>query len=407
MKKNQKLLIVAGAVAVLLLVAVFVVLRQTGESGAPQSGGPRDIFSEPGQGESFPDTKEGRVAGARKLLEDYRKWSVYPPNSRPLLRDHEDLIEYQIIKTRPQALLFVDPVAQKPTASAYQCLLQPAKHTVVGEEPQVVTFWCNRAPDGAFVPIEITEVVLQKRTPAGVKRLPTPNMNDRGEDGDRKAKDNVHTLTWKPSRQDWGEMDLTIKLKIPDEKEGREYELSTSFFSTPRLVAEYTGQSRDRIADGSLVISAEVNVIVPGYYELVANLFGENDEPVAISRTKLDLKAGKQWVDFLFFGRVLRDRGVESPFVLKGLRGERKNLAVLPSELAGKSPEEMERLMQASLNRPAANQPNREVMPPSDKQLRTARYRLSEFSNRAYDSPDKKERLKLYEEQLRDAETGN
>ena len=405
MKSNKKLILWGIAALVVLVVILLVVLGQQGESSPGRGRGTADVFSEPGAGYAFPDTKEGRQAAAGKMLSNYRAWAAYPPDSRPLLKDHEDLLDFQTLRVNPQALLYVDPLTHKPTKSSYQCLIQPAKHTVVGSEAQVVTFWCNRAPDGAFVPVELTEVILQKRTPVGTKRLPTPNFNDRGEDGDRTARDNVHTMTWKPGASDWGEMDLTLKLKVPEEKEGREYELSSSFFSSPRLVAEFTGESRDRIDNGSLIVSAEINVRVPGYYELTANLFGADDEPVAINRVKVDLKQGRQFVDFLFFGKVLRDRDVSGPYVVSGLRGERKNLPVLPTELAGKTPAEMERLMQASLERPAASQPNREVMPASDKKLKTGAYRLSEFSDGEYDSPEKRERLRLYEEQVREAKT--
>lgn len=402
MDQKKKIIIAAAGAVALVVVLIFVLLP--GDKNRDGGREKRDIFSEPGSDEVFSDTPKGRLASYKRILKEYQEWSVYPPNSRPLLKEHEDLIEYTVIKTHPQALLYIDPIDKKAVKSAYQCLLQPLKHTVVGGESQLVTLWCNRAPDGSFVPIQITDVFLEKHTPSGNQRQPTPNLNDKGQDGDVKAGDNVHTMTWKPGQSDWGEMDLTIKLKVPEEKENREYELSTGFFSSPRLIAEYTGQIRDKIVDGSLVVSAEINVMVPGYYELAANLFNTEEEPVGITRMKVDLKGGKQWVDFLFFGKIIRDRGISGPYVLTALRGERKNLPLLPTELAGKSPQEAERIMQASLNRPEATQPNREVMPASDKKLKTSAYKVSDFSDRPYDGPDKKERIQMYEEQIRDAE---
>ncbi len=406
MKSRKTFIIAAIIVAVLIVIILLIRYIPEGPEGEGQERtGLPDIFAPPQDDIEYPDTPEGRLASYERMLEDYKKWAVYPPDSRPLLPDYEDLIDYSIIKLRPQRLLFVDPTDKKPQSSNFECLLQPLKHTVIGTETLKVTLWCNSGGNGAFVPVDIQEVVLVKRIPAGPQRQPTPDLNDSGMHGDDKSGDNIYTMTFRPTPSDWGEMELTVKLKIPSEKESRLYELNTSFFSSPRLVAEFTGNFRENISTGSLVISAEVKVLIAGHYELTANLFTEKGDPVSINRIDRELQSGSQWVDFLFFGKIFHDRELDGPYALTGLRGERKNLPIGPTELAGKSPEEMERIMQASLNRPEAAQPNREVMPSWDNKYRTQAYTISSFSDREYDGADRRERIQMYEEQVRDAQT--
>lgn len=406
MDSKKKIVWIAGAIAVLLVAIVaFTFIRTSEKRGEDQ--GRRDIFSPPGSEDTMGETAEEGIEGAKRMLKEYMAWSVYPQTSRPLLKDYEDLIDHSTLKLRPTHMAHVDPVTGKLIPSAFSCLIQPQKHSVIGSDQQVITLWCNRGPDGKFVPVKIVDATLVKSTPLGTQRQPSPNLNDMGENGDEKRGDNVYTMTWKPTPSDWGDMDLTVKLEIPEEKENRVYEMTTGFFSSPRLIAEFTGNFQEKIVDGSLIISAELNVNTPGLYEFHANLFNVSDEPVAINRVKKEMAGGKQWVDFLFYGKIFHDRDVNGPYVLTGLRGERRNLPINPTEFAGKSPEQMERLMQESLNRPEAKQPNHEVMPSWDKQYKTQDYAISDFSNQPYDGPDKRERIKMYEDQIREAETAS
>ena len=86
---------------------------------------------------------------------------------------------------------------------------------------------------------------------------------------------------------------------------------TTLYGSTGFLVsnpwAELTGEYRDQIVDGNLVVSAQVEVTREGRFHLAGSLAAGN-EPFATSQTAVVLEPGLHWIDLDFYGLMFHDR---------------------------------------------------------------------------------------------------
>lgn len=106
----------------------------------------------------------------------------------------------------------------------------------------------------------------------------------------------------------------------------------------------------------------------PGRYRVFANL-EHTGNLLAYAKEDLDLGAGVQRVELLFFGKILNDAGVDGAFQVTQLRGERFNLDD-PNAV--------------TLSDPLA---------PVDGPYTTATYHSSDFSPAEWTSSYKEERL--------------
>jgi len=112
-------------------------------------------------------------------------------------------------------------------------------------------------------------------------------------------------------------------------------------FHTPadRIPARITGEARDFVREGSLVVELGVEIDRPGFYRFDANVYGPGGEPVAYAAWKGDLEPGAQAIPLEVYGKVLRDAGVPGPYTVEQVRGyrfldgqypDRENLHDLP-----------------------------------------------------------------------------
>jgi hypothetical protein len=143
--------------------------------------------------------------------------------------------------------------------------------------------------------------------------------------------------------------------------------------------ARFTGAFRDSIAAGSLRIEAGVEVARPGHYVIDCNLYDADDNPVAWTRFKGELATGTHDVPLDYFGKVLVDSKATPPFHIGELRGYRF--------VEGADPDQ-------------------ELMRPFDGELTTADYRLEQFSDAPWDSPEKRAKIERLRRQLGTAKAG-
>ena len=321
------------------------------------------------------------------LIKNYKEWSKYPPDSRPLLPEHRDVIRHREIPVALQTM----PVMQdgKPQDSGYQCLLQPATHSVTEGEKMQLFLACTGKGSITPLPIKLVEIKTVGR--AGVKKFSPEEILgpfDDGTNGDPNAGDGIHTFSFSPKKQDWGDIHVTINFAVLDGNRSTELSLSTHFFSSPVAPARFTGRFNETYRDGSLFISAELEVMKPGNYTIEANLFGD-EQPIAYAREDAKLDPGLQFVELEFFGKVLHDREIDGPFELKDLRGY-LNTDVIQPEILAQSPAEVERF----LKNVREDRPKRMLIPYSAASHETRKYAASEFPDDPYDSPEKRERLR-------------
>ncbi len=381
---KRSTIIALGVVALGLVAALFYILS----SGDTGSGGLGDKVE---KSTTAPTT--GLETGTNgnlevpptEVLKHYREWAKYPPDSRPLKESHTDVMEPHIIRVPPQVM----PVVKdgKLVKSNYGCTLQPLNHAVTEGEAAYIQFSCQRVADGKRVPVKIQKIDLKRWV--AKKQIPTSGMeiNDEGKNGDSAAGDNNYMLYFKPKRNDWGDMHLALKFRIPEEEGTPDHVLKTYFFSSPVAPAKFTGNIREKIADKSLVITVELNVRKPGRYTIEANLLAD-EGPVAFARKDARLKAGLQTVDLLYYGKIFHDRGHKSPYKLVSLRGIRDNDPVDPAKLTGPV-DEVDRYIKSR----RTTEPPKEVIPYWKKEYVTQQYSLDEFTTKEHDSAVKRERI--------------
>lgn len=90
-----------------------------------------------------------------------------------------------------------------------------------------------------------------------------------------------------------------------------------SGFLYSRPSAQPTGRYRDALVDGSLEISAEVQVAEAGRFHLEGTLYTRDGAPLAWAQNALTLSPGAQWIPLSFFGLILHERGADGPYVLR------------------------------------------------------------------------------------------
>lgn len=344
---------------------------------------------DPTTGESFGGRGEGESgvvddgATPEYLLEKYLEWAEYPPFSRPMSILNHDLAFPFIIETSPDYL--VDLKTNEPTG--YVCLFQPKTWSVVGpKEMMYVTLEC-RDKDRNRVKISIDSHQVFKEWEGQQFGVVSASVNDNGTDGDQTRGDNVYTFSWKPQKADWGQMSLIAEITYGPES--LKTKLTASFFSSPTVPAEFNGVFSDSIQEGSLVVRAVVNAYRKGKYHLEANLKDEkNGEYIAYATFDGDLVAGSNEVEFVFFGKILRDKDLDGPYIATSFRGHRVNLPIDP-EWFNQGAEGLRKIQAAK-----TTEPDRELVVPYKEEYKTKFYKVESFSKATWDSADKQARIR-------------
>lgn len=385
--KNRRLLIIVSAVIVIILVAGIALLlgRET----------ELDKYRRNADGQFDDPTRRLEEMAAtdalvtyEQVLEDYKKWAQYPPTSRPLRPEYTDVIEFQKIAV-PYQMMPIPDGKDGLKAGKFQCRLQPVEHTVTEGEVLEIQLSCQdpetandpRAAQGTEIRVESMELVRYLDTKTWPVAEPETKPGTQ-------ANSFVTSFLFRPKRDDWGNMDFAVKFKLPAEGSGFVHELKTHFFSSPVAPAQFTGSFRERIENGSLVISAELDVRMPGRYEVQANLFAQDETPIATSKVYQKLTGGRQFVDLLFFGKLLHDQGAGGPYTLTGVHGLQDTDPLDPEKLSG-PPDEVEKLIQGA----RTTEPNRRVIPRFKGKFVTQPYSLNDFSSSEYDSEEKRARM--------------
>jgi hypothetical protein len=285
-------------------------------------------------------------------LEAYLITSVYPPQSRPLGRHNDDLLHPN---QRHEEFVDSDDGAVDFRFTA-----------VTGDETLVATLEVRR--DGRPVPVTVTTAFLAPyraaELPSERARWPVP-FEPQGE---------LQVGRSRPAaiegRDETGLVGLYIEFDHGGAERQRAH-LVVHVTPEAAVPARFTGEFRDEIVNGSLVVYAGVEVRQGGHYLVDCNLYDAEDHPVAWTRFKGHLDAGVHMVPLTFFGKVLVDSRATAPFRLGELRGARF--------VEGRDPDLDQMRMFTG-------------------EYHTASYPLGDFSDAPYDSPEKQRRIELLTE---------
>ncbi len=390
--KKTKFIIGASVAILALLIAAGLV--STSSPVAPP-GTARDPFRNPAtapSGSSF--GQELSAKEKRRVFETFMQWAAYPPDSRPLTGDYIDIINHQTIPIPFREMRVIDD-NNKTKKSEYHCRMQPTVYNITEGMPFLVTVECTEdwKKNKERARLTLIEKRIQIVIPGKERDVPSNaiTFNDGGTDGDLKAGDQIYTMRYIPTKQDWGTLNAHLKFRIENDSVGGEYTMIQSGFSSPVAPATFTDQISEELKDGSLVLRVDVDVRMPGRYDIYGNLKGANGDWIAVAHFRGKLKQGRQSVPLSFYGRIFHEREAVSPFTLVGLRGTRDNQPI-DLDIVELGPAAVMKAMKTA----KSTEPDRQVMPVMEPDYRTRSYDIANFTRKEYDSPEKQDRIQKY-----------
>lgn len=82
--------------------------------------------------------------------------------------------------------------------------------------------------------------------------------------------------------------------------------------------AELTGNYRDARDGGDLAVDAEIDVAANGRFHIEATLYSaDGQRPIAWAQHTAELSPGRQWFRLRFYGLILRERGIDGPYLVR------------------------------------------------------------------------------------------
>ncbi len=241
------------------------------------------------------------AASAPDPLSVYLAHAIYPPSSRPLSYAHRDLIDYNRRHERPR------PSRHDPSI---EVLYSADRYWLVGEQP--LRSWLRVTRAGRPLAVQIHEAWAQ----LGSDTL-LPLEYTRAVDG--------YANVLRLAQLDLGTRASVLRLSIVFGTAHWRETAALRFVVSPTagLPARFTGEFDDRIVQGSLHVDVGIAVERAGHFVIDCNLYGPDGQPIAWSRFKGRLERDDSQLSLRFFGKVIRDAGVEGPWSIGQLRGGR------------------------------------------------------------------------------------
>ena len=144
---------------------------------------------------------------------------------------------------------------------------------------------------------------------------------DNGRDADRTANDGIYSARFvlPLDRAPVIGYAESIMVKVQARTAAGDVRHAVGGFQYSHPGAQLTGHFRDGVKEGSLVLSAEVEVLAPGRYHLSSTLANLGGEPLAYAQTAQRLQPGKHWLDLVFYGLIFRERAAAGPYRLASI----------------------------------------------------------------------------------------
>jgi hypothetical protein len=247
------------------------------------------------------------VALGQRAAQEYRRLAQYPPWSRPFTDEGED----PILRDR-----LVSPITATGEDGAEPTLVVFPQQTSF-EAPEPVLLYAYLSVNGSRVAANAISGTLLTEDLQPLAQLA---YNDDGSDGDPIAGDQIYTARFDPGPDFAPDLSESFLVRVSAETtEGQPRTAATSFlYSNPH--ARLTGNYRDAIVNGSLVIDAEVEVFRPGRFHLEGTLYSQDGRRgIGEAHTASELPAGRQWMRLTFFGRIIAQGGIDGPYLLRFL----------------------------------------------------------------------------------------
>jgi len=242
---------------------------------------------------------------ARNAAEDYRRRARYPRSSSPLAAPDDD----PIVRER-----VVNPVRSRgPNNEEPSLTVYPARVGFETPEPAVVHAFLASGDEKVAARSVRAAVTTDRFEPAGELEY-----RDDGAEGDAIAVDHVYTAVFVPGEEASARPATSYMVRVVATTRGNEERIAATSFLYSFPDAQLTGAYRDAVVDGSLQVQAEVGVTAPGRFHLEATLYDASGaQALGWAQTALELPEGSHWMTLSFYGLILRERGVDGPYLLR------------------------------------------------------------------------------------------
>ncbi len=397
---NKNMMYIIGAVVALIFVVILFFLFQEEGPGGPNQDADMSSQGDPTLPDGDQTLSMEESLDPRETLARYKKWAQYPPTARPLHAGQVDLLEpydarrppIGILKTRAEGCEPAEngemKCAKPAELSDIKCEMTPERAISIGRGDFKVTLSCVSDGDKQKKPLQNLKTKFYRKFDRAITNsLPPIAAGDDGQNGDATAKDLVYTILVRPTAQDWGYVFVEASFTVA----GLEHVQRANWFSTPTAVADFQGGISDRLGEGSLVVSVPVLIRKAGYYNFQANLQeAGGDQRFVASASKGDrYAAGQQMVEFVFFGKVIKDTKIDGPYIVREIRGRRENSPVTPDILKNAL------LTGQAIEPQEHKEPLYEYIEPVGANYTTASYRAEDFSDREWESEEKERRIQF------------
>ncbi|GIW42616.1 MAG: hypothetical protein KatS3mg076_3193 [Candidatus Binatia bacterium] len=238
------------------------------------------------------------------VAREYRERAQYPPWSHPLEEGEDPILRDREVSP----VVAGGPEGEEPLLVAF-----PEKTSF--EAPEPVLLYAYLTVEGGRVPAQEIRGTLLTET---MQPLGEFRYRDDGKAGDAIAGDLLYTARVRLPEEFWPELAESFLVRVEAvTEEGLERSVASGFlYSVPAAVL--TGRFRDSLEDGNLVVDSEVRVHTAGRFHLEATLYSEDGRhPIAWAQTAAELAPGNHWMRLVFFGRAIRTRGIDGPYLLR------------------------------------------------------------------------------------------
>jgi hypothetical protein len=239
---------------------------------------------------------------ALHAAQEYRMQARYPGDSTVLPAGAEDPVRADL-RTTPV-------ISRGRDGEVTSLAVESAKLSY--EAGATVEFFAT--PAGSEVLAITGDVTTETGEPIG-----TLHFFDDGFGTDERAGDGVYSASFplaESLRPDLAEVHVVTVLATFANGETRRA-VGGYLLSNPW--SRLTGRYRDRVDNGNIVVSAEIEVTRPGRFHLIGTLHTTEGEPIGTAQTAQELTVGKHWMDLSFYGLMFHDREVVGPYRLGSL----------------------------------------------------------------------------------------
>jgi hypothetical protein len=343
-------------------------------------------------------------AGRIAVLEEYLQ---YPPESTPIDATYWDLLHPWSVNTEVHTMIPIEAqrqllsleksgLSQEEAVAQAQALLPPSLPRYQFEMNKTILAGTQ---DGLHAQLTITgaqSFQVSKAEIIGSSEFGNPNLGT--VPFACEATGSVCTFQWRAPSADkkyWGALHLQVTVTVAGFNDP--FVIHETFYSSPMVAGKFTGEFQEKIADGSLVIDAGVDVQTHMACFVSANLYSADSEtPLQHAERRMLVDPSIKTVSFTFFGKIFRDYGDQGAFQVKDLQAQCKNLPY-PVEWFIDPDAHQAEWKAFQKNPTTTREPERIYFAYNTYSYMTRSYANSTFSDADWKSPEKTAKLAAYQ----------